>query len=63
MTTPTAPKPPRRIACARCGAPFTCDPDGDCWCAAEAYRLPMPSDPAATCLCPACLRAQAAAGR
>jgi hypothetical protein len=48
-------RPPRRIACARCGAPFDCGGDA-CWCAAEAYRLPMPTDPAATCLCPACLR-------
>ena len=62
MTTPTAPKPPRRVSCARCGASFSCG-GADCWCAAEPYRLPMPAEAAATCLCPACLRAQAAAGR
>ena len=61
MTTPTAPKPPRAMTCAHCGAPFSCG-GPDCWCAAEADRLPMPTDPAATCLCPDCLRAQAAAG-
>jgi hypothetical protein len=32
---------------------------GECWCAAEPYRLPMPNDDT-ECLCPACLRAAAA---
>jgi hypothetical protein len=36
--------------------------DARCWCAAEAVTLPMPSD-AADCLCPACLRELAKAGR
>jgi hypothetical protein len=49
---------PRRIACAACGTAFTCDPDGACWCADEAFRLPVPAA-GADCLCPACLRAAA----
>lgn len=49
----------RRIVCGRCGAAFTCRLDGNCWCAAEAFRLPVPSD--GDCLCPACLRDVAAA--
>ena len=50
-------RPPRQLACARCGTAFECALDGGCWCAAEPYQLPM-SDTAATedCLCPACLR-------
>ncbi|MDP2295794.1 MAG: cysteine-rich CWC family protein [Pseudolabrys sp.] len=57
----TAPVPTfRRLVCARCGAAFDCSLAGDCWCAAEPVRLPMPgtmtSDPAEDCLCPACLR-------
>jgi hypothetical protein len=46
---------PRRLSCARCGASFECGLGGDCWCAAEPYRLPM-SDSSEDCLCPACLR-------
>jgi len=52
---------PRRLACARCGASFDCALGGDCWCAAEPYRLPMPAAQAGDCLCPACLRKTAAA--
>jgi hypothetical protein len=55
---------PATSACARCGAPFACgrdDPAG-CWC----VRMPsVPAervDPAATCLCEACLRGLLAAG-
>jgi hypothetical protein len=63
MTAPTpaayTPKPQRRIACARCGTDFDCGGLA-CWCAAESYRLPMPTDSTATCLCPACLREKAA---
>jgi len=70
----TAPAPTlRRLACARCGTAFDCSQSGDCWCAAEPVRLPMPGtmpgpmtgDPAEDCLCPACLRqaAQRAAAR
>jgi hypothetical protein len=60
-TAPAPPSPQRRTACARCGAPFDCGGAG-CWCMAAPYRLPMPADAAATCLCPACLRQQAACG-
>ncbi|MBX9777592.1 MAG: hypothetical protein K2Y71_24700 [Xanthobacteraceae bacterium] len=52
---------PRRLACARCGAAFDCRLGGGCWCAAEPYRLPMPAADAEDCLCPACLKAAAAA--
>jgi len=52
---------PRRLTCARCGAAFDCGLGGDCWCAAEDFRLPMPaSESGADCLCPNCLRAAAA---
>jgi hypothetical protein len=47
---------PRRIVCARCGDCFDCSLGGDCWCAAEPYRLPLPASPTEDCLCPACLR-------
>lgn len=55
------PPPPRRLACARCGATFDCSLGGPCWCAAEPYRLPMPDAAAEDCLCPSCLRKAAAA--
>jgi len=54
---------PRKLACARCGAQFECALDGDCWCAAEPYRLPMTNAAAEDCLCPACLRKAAALQR
>jgi len=55
------PKPTRTLACARCGTVFECRPAGDCWCAAEPYRLPLTTAGAAEdCLCPACLRQAAA---
>jgi hypothetical protein len=58
MTVPTASQ--RQLNCARCGAAFTCEVGtGHCWCANEAYRVPMPTDPDQDCLCPACLRAHA----
>jgi len=60
MTTPE-PVLPRRISCARCGAPFECGLAADCWCAAEPYRLPMTKAGLEDCLCPACLRKEAAA--
>ena len=44
----------RHLTCARCGAAFTCGTggrDGRCWCAEEAYRLPMPTE-GDDCLCP-----------
>jgi len=63
---PTMSEPPpsssRRLVCARCGTAFECKPGGDCWCAAEPYRLPLSAAGAAEdCLCPACLRQAAAA--
>jgi hypothetical protein len=58
--TPTA---PRRLACARCGAAFDCGLSGECWCAAEPYRLPLASAAIEDCLCPACLRQAAAQAR
>jgi len=48
----------RRLCCERCGREFDCGLGGDCWCAAEPYRLPMPED-GADCLCPDCLRTAA----
>jgi hypothetical protein len=59
MSQPSA-TPPRRLTCARCGAAFDCGLGGDCWCAAEPYRLPMSNAAAEDCLCPACLRQAAA---
>jgi hypothetical protein len=60
MTEPP-PKSPRRLACAHCGAAFECGLSGECWCAAEPYRLRMTDARAQTdCLCPACLRKAAA---
>jgi hypothetical protein len=53
---------PRRLACARCGTAFECGLSDDCWCAAEAYRLPLTQAGAdEDCLCPSCLRKAAAA--
>jgi hypothetical protein len=52
-----------RVTCERCGVGFNCSPSGDCWCAAESFRLPMPEPGAPSgCLCPSCLRAVALAG-
>jgi hypothetical protein len=53
---------PRRVICARCGTAFDCALSGDCWCAAEPYRLPLTSAGVIEdCLCPACLRQAATA--
>ncbi len=54
MTAPTPQS--RRLVCACCGTAFDCIPDGDCWCKAESFRLPLPDAAAEDCLCPACLR-------
>jgi hypothetical protein len=54
------PATPRELACARCGTTFACRPGGGCWCAEEAFRLPVPEAGGDDCLCPACLRALAA---
>lgn len=53
-TVPT----PRRLACARCGAEFSCSLSGDCWCGEETARLPLPTTGTgfADCLCRDCLR-------
>jgi len=50
---------PRRLACSACGTEFSCNLSGGCWCADEAFRLPLPAD-ASDCLCPDCLRKLAA---
>jgi hypothetical protein len=52
--------PPRTLNCARCGTAFECGLSGQCWCAAEPYRLPMTMAAVEDCLCPACLRKAAA---
>jgi hypothetical protein len=52
---------PRRLVCARCGTSFDCGLAGDCWCAAEPFKLPLPAAQADNCLCPACLRKAATA--
>ena len=50
------------VSCARCGTVFDCMPGGNCWCAAEPVRLPMPaSGSLAGCLCRSCLRLASAA--
>jgi Cysteine-rich CWC len=53
-----------RLTCEGCGQEFGCARDniGECWCNAEAFRLPLPTAGAraADCLCPACLRQAAA---
>jgi hypothetical protein len=59
MPNRTEDQPSRRLACAGCGAEFTCNLAGPCWCAEEDFRLPMPSD-GSDCLCPDCLRKAAA---
>jgi len=48
------------LRCTKCGAEFSCDPAGACWCKDETYRLPMPANKAESCLCPKCLQAMAA---
>jgi hypothetical protein len=53
------PPPARTLACARCRAAFNCNPGGECWCADESFRLPLPASGAEDCLCPDCLRALA----
>jgi hypothetical protein len=51
---------PRRLACHRCGAEFTCGLSDSCWCAEETTRLPMPRA-GNDCLCRDCLRKAAEA--
>ncbi|WFU26124.1 hypothetical protein QA649_07925 [Bradyrhizobium sp. CB1717] len=56
---PSAPALARRLICARCGSEFGCDLSGNCWCAEETARLPMPVK-GEDCLCRECLRKAAA---
>ncbi|WP_092290062.1 cysteine-rich CWC family protein [Bradyrhizobium sp. Ghvi] len=51
--------PARRLTCSRCGTEFGCDLSGNCWCAEETARLPMPVK-GEDCLCRDCLRKAAA---
>ena len=62
MTNRTETATSRRLACSRCGTEFACDPGGNCWCADESFRLPMPLE-GEDCLCPACLRKAADADK
>jgi hypothetical protein len=55
MTNRSEIRSPRRLACSACGTEFSCNLAGGCWCADEAFRLPLPSD-ASDCLCRDCLR-------
>ncbi|MCX7306724.1 MAG: hypothetical protein NTZ72_01700 [Afipia sp.] len=48
----------RALDCPRCGTAFSCDLSGQCWCAAETAKLPMPVS-GEDCLCLNCLRAEA----
>jgi hypothetical protein len=50
----------RRLTCSDCGTEFGCDLSGDCWCAEETAKLPMPTA-GGDCLCRDCLRAKATA--
>jgi hypothetical protein len=43
------------MTCERCGAPFECGLSGECWCADESFRMPLPTG-TQDCLCPTCLR-------
>jgi hypothetical protein len=55
MTNPKQGPASRRLACSACGTAFACSLDGNCWCAEETARLPMPIE-GEDCLCPQCLR-------
>jgi len=52
--------------CPQCGAQFRCGMEGgdqECWCASLPALLPLPAKsepgaPAASCLCPDCLKAR-----
>ncbi len=59
---PEQPAQPRRLACSRCGTVFGCDLSGECWCAEETAKLPMPVK-GEDCLCRDCLRKAAAEAR
>ncbi|UQR64783.1 cysteine-rich CWC family protein [Bradyrhizobium sp. C-145] len=53
---------PRRLTCSRCGTEFGCDLSGNCWCAEETAKLPIPIE-GEDCLCRECLRKAAAEAR
>jgi hypothetical protein len=62
MSSRPVPESQRQLHCADCGTAFGCSLSGECWCAAEPYRLRMTDALAQRdCLCPACLRKAAAA--
>jgi hypothetical protein len=48
----------RRLACSGRGTEFSCDLSGNCWCAEENAKLPMPTE-GGDCLCRECLRKMA----
>jgi hypothetical protein len=50
----------RRLTCSACDTEFGCDLSGNCWCAEEPAKLPMPAT-GGDCLCRDCLREAAAA--
>lgn len=50
----------RRLTCQVCGTEFGCDLSGNCWCAEEPAKLPMPAA-GGDCLCRDCLRKAAGA--
>jgi hypothetical protein len=60
MTNRTENPAPRRLACSGCGTEFSCELSGDCWCAEETAKLPMPAQ-GSDCLCRDCLRRMASA--
>jgi hypothetical protein len=55
MTNQTESLAFRRLACARCGVEFACNPGGSCWCKDETARLPIPVA-GEDCLCRDCVR-------
>jgi hypothetical protein len=48
----------RRLSCSGCGTEFICELSGNCWCAEETTKLPMPTE-GRDCLCRECLRKMA----
>jgi hypothetical protein len=60
MTNRTENPAARRPACSGCGTEFSCELSGDCWCAEETAKLPMPTQ-GSDCLCRDCLRRMASA--
>ncbi|MCL8486147.1 MULTISPECIES: cysteine-rich CWC family protein [Bradyrhizobium] len=58
MTNRLAKVTARQLSCESCGAEFTCDPGGACWCFEETVRLPLPAGGQSRfkdCLCARCL--------